>query len=250
MTFTKYNQEGAYHRNKTIDSSIRDYNPRLESRYLLAIKYLDEMVNIKGSRGLDIGCGEGVLLELLSQMNSDPIGIDSTREGLQLYEEMGTVSVPVVQGNGYNLPFDTKFDFASMIEVIEHLKQPVDMLEEVESTLRPGGVIILTTPKKHPNGSLHDDIFHEQEFTPEELRSTLETVFTSVDVYGFYPKWLDQLYAEDSGIRPLDLFIRGVFKYGSKVGVNPYVLFGAEAPKPTQDHLLAVGVKADNVSKK
>jgi ubiquinone/menaquinone biosynthesis C-methylase UbiE len=52
----------------------------------------------------------------------------------------------LAQANGENLPFrNNVFDVVLALDVIEHLCNPVQFLNEIYRTMKEGGVLLLTT---------------------------------------------------------------------------------------------------------
>lgn len=243
--FDKYERKGAYHWNATVAAGWFEYNPRLAARYIVSSNFLKEYVEIPGSRGVDIGCGDGVLLEYLRDRGASVVGLDFERECLRLYREYSPESSPVVRGNVYDLPFrQERFEFVTMLDAIEHFSEPERALRQARSVLKEGGVVVLTTPYGPDEGdSYHDEEHHQKEYSPKELRSLLSSVFDDVDVYGYIPSWIDRLYKEDWTVTPVMKGIRGLFKTVSYQGFNPYIEFGVGVPKPTHDQLVGVAVR-------
>lgn len=88
-----------------------------------------EMVE-KGQNVLDIACGDGLLLKNLSQKGATVSGVDLSEEGVKKCKEKG-LDVSVVDIATENLPFeDEAFDIAIMLDVLEHLYAPEDLLRE------------------------------------------------------------------------------------------------------------------------
>ena len=52
--------------------------------------------------------------------------------------------------NDKNRPeyWSNKYDFISLIDVIEHVKNPVQIIEKIYKLLKPGGSAIIVTPRK------------------------------------------------------------------------------------------------------
>lgn len=92
-------------------------------------------------RVLDIPCGEGAFLERLRHMGRKGHGADIVnRAGLP--SECFTIA-----DMNEALPFrDGEFDAVVCIDGIEHLERPFDFVRECRRVLRPGGVVIISTP--------------------------------------------------------------------------------------------------------
>lgn len=92
---------------------------------------------------LDLGCGAGfALLKALSHFVERGVGIDGDVEELQ-WGNIRTYRIRLEKV----LPFENgSFDIVTMLAVLEHLDHPVEILKEVRRVLRPGGILLLTTP--------------------------------------------------------------------------------------------------------
>jgi SAM-dependent methyltransferase len=92
---------------------------------------------------LDIGCGSRfTLLKALSPFIITGIGIDSEVEELE-YKNILTYPFSLQK----SLPFEPFcFDIVTMLAVLEHLSYPVEILKEIKRVMRPGGVLLITTP--------------------------------------------------------------------------------------------------------
>jgi SAM-dependent methyltransferase len=88
------------------------------------------------------------------------------------------------------LPFsDNSFDLIFSKSVIEHLRSPIELMEEAYRVLKPGGAAIIMTPSWVHNysGSFYLDHTHVSPFTRPSLRDiALMTKFENVFVQHFY----------------------------------------------------------------
>ena len=95
------------------------------------------------ARVLDLGCGEGVLLEALASRlpESHLIGLDAVAP------PQATRWSPVTGDIATRLPFtDSTFDVVVAGEVLEHVPQPDLMLAEIRRLLTHHGRLVLSTP--------------------------------------------------------------------------------------------------------
>lgn len=122
----------------------------LLSRYFFAFeKLIPENIN----NILDIGCGEGFLLEHLPS-HVQYIGIDNSSEAIQLAKNNKILksenpkkiqNIKFQKESVYSLPFsDNEFDLITCLEVLEHLKDYEKALSEIKRVAKKW--IIISVP--------------------------------------------------------------------------------------------------------
>ena len=96
-------------------------------------------------RGLDVGCGTGVLAERLARAGLQMTGIDPSEGMLEVAREHAP-SVATVHGSGTDLPFpDGSFDLVVTVATMHHIAAPDDVratLSEMVRVLAPGGRLV------------------------------------------------------------------------------------------------------------
>lgn len=98
-----------------------------------------------GARVLEIGSGDGAMLQLLKELGAAPMGIDLDAAAAQATSR--ALDVPVLVGPFEEAVFPGKpFDAVVLVHIIEHFYDPVEVLRKVRRLLRPGGVVFLETP--------------------------------------------------------------------------------------------------------
>ena len=96
------------------------------------------------SRVLDLGCGRGGVVELFWRDAKLAVGLDPDSPSLAGHRAPG---MPVLRGVGERLPFaGESFDLVVCVWVLEHLKDPRRVFDEVRRVLRPGGHFVFLTP--------------------------------------------------------------------------------------------------------
>lgn len=101
-----------------------------------------------GAAVLDAGCGGGLFSVGLSDAGFDVHGLDMSETGITAARarNIGKFEVASVY-NDLARPFGRQdFDAIVAIEVIEHLYSPARFAEMAFDALKPGGVVVITTP--------------------------------------------------------------------------------------------------------
>ncbi|GGD92489.1 ArsR family transcriptional regulator [Aureimonas endophytica] len=128
---------------------------------------------------LDIGTGTGRVLELLAPRVGRAIGIDASREMLQVarakLDAAGIGHAQVRQGDCYSLPLPpASFDLVTIHQVLHYLDDPAAALREAAAMLRPGGLLAIVDFAPHDLEFLRDDEAHLRlGFSPETLSAYL-----------------------------------------------------------------------------
>lgn len=109
------------------------------------IATIEQTLDLKGRRILDLGCGNGCYTAELARRGGRVCGIDVQMSHLEAFRE----SIPRVRGAGEELPFaPASFEIVTMIEVLEHTTRDDATLNECFRVLKPGGLLALFVPNK------------------------------------------------------------------------------------------------------
>jgi SAM-dependent methyltransferase len=124
-------------------------------------------------RILDVGCGTGANLLMLSQFG-DAEGVDISEDALAFCRERGLEKVKL--GAGEALPYDDgTFDLVTGLDVVEHMDDDLAGLREMRRVLRPGGRVLLFVPTFMFLWGVQDDVSnHRRRYRLPELRRVLE----------------------------------------------------------------------------
>jgi SAM-dependent methyltransferase len=95
-------------------------------------------------RLLDVGCSSGAFLLTARNMGFDTVGVEASAKAAQTARQAG---LAVFTGFLESARFpDASFDAATLIELIEHLRDPRLLLAECRRILKPGGMLFVATP--------------------------------------------------------------------------------------------------------
>lgn len=101
-----------------------------------------------GNRVLDIGCGEGFLAARLADRGNRVSGIDVLEAPKHADRLEKYVVCDLMRGLEPALPaFEgMRFDRILLMDVLEHLPRPEEVLESAKKLLAPGGLILVSVP--------------------------------------------------------------------------------------------------------
>jgi 2-polyprenyl-3-methyl-5-hydroxy-6-metoxy-1,4-benzoquinol methylase len=96
-----------------------------------------------GARVLDVGAGSGILVEEARALGLDARGVEPSRWFVARARERG---LPVEEGTLPHPAIQGPFDLVLLVDVIEHVSDPVGLLEESRRVLARDGVVAVVTP--------------------------------------------------------------------------------------------------------
>jgi len=126
-------------------------------------KFLFENFISKGDHLLDFGCGGGFLLNELSA--TQKLGIEINESGRNNAKELGVETVELIS--------EVEDQWADVIisnHALEHVDQPLDVIKELFTKLKPNGKIIFVVPFERTNSYKANDInYHLYTWSPMNL---------------------------------------------------------------------------------
>lgn len=128
-----------------------------------------------GARMLEIGPGHGMMtylavrdfgLSSATAWDLSPVSVEHTRSGLA---KLGVTNVNCAVRNALSVSeTDEKFDFIVLSEVLEHIEDPIAVMEKLRHIIAPEGVIFVNVPINSPSP---DHLYLMR--TPDEARDLL-----------------------------------------------------------------------------
>lgn len=95
-------------------------------------------------RLLDVGCSSGAFLHTACRLGYRAEGVEPSADAAQTARAAG---LTVFTGYLEQAQFaDATFDAITLIEIVEHLRDALGLMRECARILKPGGVVLVTTP--------------------------------------------------------------------------------------------------------
>ncbi|MGY2339211.1 methyltransferase domain-containing protein [Pseudomonas sp. SDO5532_S415] len=134
---------------RAFEDRYRGSRELIRERQQVYVPFLESLIQLyPESKALDLGCGRGEWLEILTQVGFDPLGVDLDTGMLDACHALG---LPVEEGDALemlkSLP-DESLTVVSGFHIAEHI--PFEVLKvlvaEALRVLKPAGLLILETP--------------------------------------------------------------------------------------------------------
>lgn len=156
-----------------------------------AAKLLQELeTKTSGRRLLEVGCGQGALLDAAHQGGWHPEGLDISERFAQFARDK--LGVPVRVGDVSSVHISPEsFDVVVLNAILEHLPDPRRVLMKMHRALKPGGLIWIDVPNER-------GLYYRMGNLWNRLRGrdwvvNLSPTFSPGHLYGFSPKSLGAL---------------------------------------------------------
>ena len=143
----------------------------------------------RAKRVLDAGCGAGYGSAELANVAESVFAIDIAPEAVEYARAHYPIpNLAFEQASCTALPYaDGAFDLVVAFEVIEHLENWRDFLQEVRRVLAPAGQLIVSTPNRlyytESRGAEGANPFHVHEFDFDEFTRELKQFFPYVSMF-------------------------------------------------------------------
>lgn len=166
--------------------------PMQKQSYFTALnEYIRE-----GDKVLDVGCGVGYGMTILSIKAAEVYGVDVDEKAIEYIRSYLVGQNPRLKGvkvyNGKRLPFaDKSFDVITTIEVIEHVLDYDSYIDELMRVAKR--VVFIATPNRRPEFTNPDgtplNYWHYREWNRKELNTILRKHHDKVDWHLINGPW-------------------------------------------------------------
>lgn len=139
-------------------------------------KEINDWAQGKGNdvRVLDAGSGFGQYVYFLSRKNKSwkILGVDVKEEQIEdcnnFFQSIKKESVKFQLGDLTKYKDPEKFDLVLSVDVMEHILEDVEVFKNLNASLKPGGMLLISTPSDQGGSDVHD---HDHEsFIDEHVR--------------------------------------------------------------------------------
>lgn len=120
------------------------YEDSRAERVLQANRLLKQVQKYRANgRLLDIGAGSGILVEQAIKMGYSAEGIEPSK---WLQEQAKKYGLPVYLGTFPHPELTGQYDVVTLIDVIEHVSNPVNLLSDICNAISDNGIVVVVTP--------------------------------------------------------------------------------------------------------
>jgi SAM-dependent methyltransferase len=167
-------------------------------------------------RVLDVGCGDGGLLENFADAPWQPVGLDPSKTAVEATRRRG---IEAFQGTLDDHPWAYgSFQAVLFQHSLEHIPDPMASLSEAARLLAPGGVVVVAVPnwaswQRRLFGSFWSHLElprHNQFFSPKALRRSAERMHLEAIEVGTESNVISPVYS-------LHYLLAGRWTYGWKL---------------------------------
>jgi len=170
--------------------TLEDY--LMFSRELFAYDFSKNNVDF-GATVLEVGFGEGFGAKLLGEKAGEVVALEVDKKAVShAKKKYSSEKLSFQLYDGKKIPFkENSFDLIVSLQVIEHIQDDLNFVNEINRVAKKGAKIIIATPNAKTrmikNGKSWNE-FHVREYTEESLRKLFDKKVSSVEILGITAK--------------------------------------------------------------
>jgi 2-polyprenyl-3-methyl-5-hydroxy-6-metoxy-1,4-benzoquinol methylase len=125
------------------------YQSEYKKKVSELLEMKDELITemaLVNKKLLDVGCNQGFINEKITK-NNTIIGIDIDGKNLSIAKDRGYITKKINLNSIKQLPFrKNTFDVILLWDILEHLIEPNNLIDECERILKKEGILIVSIP--------------------------------------------------------------------------------------------------------
>lgn len=116
----------------------------------LRMSVIEKHIDLSNKKGIDVGCGGGILTEALVKAGAETTGIDLADGALEVaklhrLESKLDVDYQCITAEEMAETHPAHFDFVVCMEMLEHVPDPESVIKACSKMLKPGGKVFFST---------------------------------------------------------------------------------------------------------
>ncbi len=167
---------------RIVPGNIPWYSGRVFQEHMYRYRFVKDI--IKGKIIADIACGVGYgCMEMINCGAKKVIGIDNDEKAIKHAKDIYHHNriIFMLRDAADTGLLSKSIDVVVSFETIEHVEKPDNLIKEIKRILKPGGILVISTPNK--SMSIEDNPFHFKEYDLNEYKKLLSG-FKNIKFYG------------------------------------------------------------------
>lgn len=118
------------------------------SVYSDILAVLEQKGNLSSKRLLDVGCGTGEFIAFMRQHGWDAVGLELCSEAVAIAKSRGleVYNLSIEEFLSKHLQYSSAFTVVTLLHVLEHVPNPVELLNLAKNLLTDKGIIVIQVP--------------------------------------------------------------------------------------------------------
>lgn len=131
---------------------LHDINP-------IRLGFIQQHCALDSKQAIDVGCGGGILTEALAKAGANTTGIDMGEMALNVaklhaLEAELTIDYLHLTAEQQAQNAGEQYDVVTCMEMLEHVPDPVSVIQACADLVKPGGDLFFSTLNRHPKAYL------------------------------------------------------------------------------------------------
>lgn len=123
--------------------TLHDINPA-------RLSFVTRHTTLKNLQVMDIGCGGGIFAEAMANQGARVTGLDASKENIKIASQHATenrveINYIVSTAEDSAEEYINRFDVITCMELLEHVPDPVSIIQAASKMIKPGGHVFFST---------------------------------------------------------------------------------------------------------